>query len=634
MTKFTLMQRLRYAFDNSMSRGPIAIIGWLALASVMLIVAIALIVLIGGFAPAGEDGPVSFVDLVWMGLMRTLDAGTMGGDAGGWPFLLSMLAVTLGGVFVVSTLIGVLTAGVEGKLEDLRKGRSMVLENDHTVILGWSEQIFTVLHELVEANANRRRPCIVVLAERDKVKMEDEIREKVPGTRNTRIVCRTGSPIDPVDLDIVNLHGARSIIILSPASEDPDAEVIKTMLAITNGPDRRAEPYHIVAEIHDRKNLEAARLVGGEEAHIVETGDVISRVIVQTCRQSGLSVVYTELLDFGGDEIYFQEEPALAGKTFGEALLGYEDSAVIGLQFRDGRTALNPPMDTRIAAGDKVIAISADDDTVRLSGLSDPGIDAQAIRGVTPAGPVPERTLILGWNRRAPAIIRELDRYVAPGSTATIVADYPEGEAEIMHCCRALRNETVAFVRGDTTDRATLEELRIEQYQHVIVLCYSDMLDHQRADARTLVTLLHLRDMESRRGSSYTIVSEMLDLRNRQLAEVTQADDFIVSDQLISLMLAQVSENKYLNAVFADIFDPEGSEIYLKPPGDYVATGRPVNFYTVVEAARRRGHVAIGYRLAALAGRADKGYGVVVNPDKSREVTFGVEDKIVVIAEE
>jgi len=28
------------------------------------------------------------------------------------------------------------------------------------------------------------------------------------------------------------------------------------------------------------------------------------------------------------DEIYFKEEPGLAGKTFGEALLAYEDSAL------------------------------------------------------------------------------------------------------------------------------------------------------------------------------------------------------------------------------------------------------------------------------------------------------------------
>ena len=69
--------------------------------------------------------------------MRTLDAGTMGGDAG-WGFRIVMLLVTIGGIFIVSTLIGVLTTGIEGKLDELRKGRSRVLENDHTVILDWS----------------------------------------------------------------------------------------------------------------------------------------------------------------------------------------------------------------------------------------------------------------------------------------------------------------------------------------------------------------------------------------------------------------------------------------------------------------------------------------------------------------
>ena len=126
----------------------------------------------------------------------------------------------------------------------------------------------------------------------------------------------------------------------------------------------------------------------------------------------------------------------------------------------------------------------------------------------------------------------------------------------------------------------------------------------------------------------------MLDVRNRTLAEVTRADDFIVSDRLVSLMLSQVSENKQLNAVFDDLFDPEGSEIYLKPAGNYVALGQPVNFYTVVEAARRRGEVAIGYRLRAQATEADKAYGVVVNPDKSNKLTFADGDRIIVIAED
>jgi hypothetical protein len=40
-------------------------------------------------------------------------------------------------------------------------------------------------------------------------------------------------------------------------------------------------------------------------------------------------------MNFGGDEIYFKQEPSLAGKTFGEALLAYEESCLMGLRKAD-----------------------------------------------------------------------------------------------------------------------------------------------------------------------------------------------------------------------------------------------------------------------------------------------------------
>jgi hypothetical protein len=99
-------------------------------------------------------------------------------------------------------------------------------------------------------------------------------------------------------------------------------------------------------------------------------------------------------------------------------------------------------------------------------------------------------------------------------------------------------------------------------------------------------------------------------------------------------MLSAVSENKQLAAVFADIFDADGSEPYLKPAEGYVEPGKPVNFYTVVESARRRGEVAFGYRLATESGDAGRMYGVHVNPKKSELVTFGPGDRVIVLAED
>jgi voltage-gated potassium channel Kch len=242
--------------------------------------------------------------------------------------------------------------------------------------------------------------------------------------------------------------------------------------------------------------------------------------------------------------------------------------------------------------------------------------------------------LILGWNRRAPAIINELDQYVPPGSAVTVVTNDPDAESALAEDCANLRNQRIIYRQGDTTSRRLLDTLDIPQHQHVIILCYSERFDAQQADAFTLITLLHLRDIASQHGDTFSIVSEMLDSRNRNLAEITQADDFIVSDRLVSLMLAQVAENKALNAVFADLFDPEGAEIYLRPASGYVQTGTPLNFYTVVDAARRRGEIAIGYRRAGHGTDKAHAYGVVVNPNKAEIVTFEPDDMIIVIAED
>lgn len=625
MQEFTVRQRLRYAFDNTLSRGTPALIAWLAIVSIAFIALAAIALVITGAAPTAEGGArLGFFELMWHNLMRTLDAGTMGGDAGSLPYLLIMLTVTLGGVFIVGTLIGLISNGVGNQIDELRKGRSVVAEKDHIVILGWNDQIFSIIGELILGNESRARNRIVIMADRDKVEMEDEIRERIDDWKTTRVVCRRGSPIDLGDLHIVNFNAARAIVILSPPGDGADAEVIKAILAITNHPKRRSEKFHIVAEIRERRNMEPAALVGRDEAQLIETGDVIARVIAQTCRQTGLSTVYTELLDYGGDEIYFKADRGLDGMSFADALFAFEDSALIGMK-SGGVVSLNPPMTSTFASGDQAIVIAKDLQSIRVA-KNAPRLDASVMVARPASVAEPEKTLILGWNGRAPVIVRELDRYAPEGSQLLIVADAPEIEERIDAIRPDVTRHSLEFRRGDTTDRATLESLNPEQYQHIIVLCYSDHLDVQKADAKTLVTLLHMRDLELKSGANrYAIVTEMLDFRNRELAEITQVDDFIVSEKLTSLLIAQITENRDLQAVFTDIFDSDGSEIYLKPAGDYVKLGRPVSYWHLVDAARQRGEVAIGYRVGA---------GVVVNPPKNTEVAFTADDRVIVIAED
>jgi ion channel POLLUX/CASTOR len=623
---FTLRQRLRYAFDNTLSRGTPALIAWLAIVTIVFLAVMAILVMIFGAAPANDGGgKLSFPALMWHNLMRTLDAGTMGGDTGSVAYLLLMLGVTLGGVFIVGTLIGLISNGVGNQIEELRKGRSMVAETDHVVILGWNDRIFSIVGELILGNEHRRRNVIVVMADRDKVSMDDEVRERISDLKTTKIVTRRGNPIDLGDLKIVNFNAARAIVVLSPEGDDPDAEVIKSILAVTNHPERRQEKFHIVAEIRERRNMEPARLVGRDEAQLIETGETIARVVAQTCRQTGLSGVYTELLDYGGDEIYFKRDSALDGLSFADSLFAFDTSSIVGVKTAEGIVQLNPPMDRRFKAGDEAIVIASDAASV-IVGKHAPKLEISLLQEKRGSAEAPERTLLLGWSSRAPIIIRELDGYVAPGSLITVVADSPSLDGDIEKLRPLLKRQTLDFRRGDSSDRATLESVDPESYQHIVVLCYADDLPVQKADAKTLVTLLHLRDIEAKSGTNrYSIVSEMLDVRNRELAEITQADDFIVSENLTSLLVAQVTENRDLRAVFDDIFDSDGSEIYLRPASDYVALDKSMSYWHVVEAARRRGEVAIGYRL---------GESIRVNPAKSDNVSFGADDRIIVVAED
>ncbi len=630
----TLKQRLRYAFDNTMARGTPALVGWLAVVTAVLIAIFTAIVLLGNLAPGPRHNRPGVVGQSFKSLLHALDPGTIANDSGHWPFLVVMLLVTLGGLFVVSALIGVIATGLDSKIEELRKGRSVVLEEGHTLILGWSDTIFTVLSELEIANESQKRPSAVVLADRDKVEMDDLIRQKVRPKR-TRVVTRSGSPIDLDDLALVRPEVARSIIILAPEGDgEPDAQVVKTILALTKGTGHRDCDYHVVAEIHDPANLRAASLVGGEEAVLVDKRETIAKLVVHSARQSGASAAFIELLDFEGDEVYFREDPSLVGRPFSEALLAYEDCSAIGLIDAAGRVLLNPPAERAIAPGERLIAIAEDDRRLLAAPARVGEVAEDAIVSAVASERGAESVLILGWNSGAPAVIREFDEFLLGGSRIVVVADHPEAESYVDAERGAVSNAALEFRRGRPTDREMLEAADLQGFDHVIVLCDSDRLDAQRADARTLVTLLLLRDIAERSGTEFSIVSEMLDERNRQLAEVTRVDDVIVSDKIISLMLTQISENRELAEVFAELFSAKGSEIYLRPAGDYVAAGREVDYATVVEAAMRRGECAIGYRLGSQAEEPAGRFGVRVNPPKAERIRLGEGDRVIVLAED
>lgn len=638
--------RIRYRFDLTLSRGSGALIGWLGLVT-LVFVALTSLLLIAAIKGTDADQDASFIENSWDALMRTLDPGTVTGDDGWW-YRIASLIITVVGIFIFSTLIGLIASVIDRTIENLRKGRGVVPEVGHTLVLGWSEKLHTIISELQVANENQRRSCVVVLSPHDRVWMEDEINSRFGGgllggrgaasflkglvgmgAAPMRIVCRTGNPADPADLAIVAPLAAKSIIVLNDqGSTAPDATTTKVLLGLMSF-DRELTGMHVIAEFVEHENAVALQDATAGRVQTVVSNDLISRITAQICRQAGLGAVYQELLDFDGDEVYFHSDPALDGASWSQLLLAYESSSPIGIREADGTIVLNPHGDRRLTREEQVIAISEDDDTLVIDALEEHvPQDPDATTSPMPA----DHLLMVGWNDLAPRMLEHLARSVPEGSTVDVVVDptlvqVTSGELP------SSPNLTITLSEADTS---RIEPMRgvldARDYERIVLVGYRQ-LEAPEADARTLLGLVHTRRIlePGHRNHGTSIVAELLEPRSVQLGQVANPDDFVVSERLTSLLLAQLSENGELAGVFEELLDGTGVEITMRPISDYIA-GEPTSstpWREVVRAATRRGESAIGI---VSPGAPDGVAGVIVNPPKSRSFSLAPEVQVIVIA--
>ncbi|MCX8529291.1 MAG: NAD-binding protein, partial [Rhodoluna sp.] len=367
LTKVGPWTRFRYFFDNTIAKGG-AFVGWMFAAMVVFSIILVFVKYALFAVPAllnADTAPLGALDFnTFWGSFATLFG--KGGEPTWAERILGVLywVVT---ITITASVTGYIVGLIGRTFEKLRKGKSPVIANNHTLILGWSNRVFPILKELAIANANVRKATVVIFSNQSRDFMQDEIEARAEGLGKLKVVTRTGDPTNPGDLKRVNLSNAKSIIILD-ADASGDATVVSTVLAVKAV---NANPaLKIIAEIDDAHTAEALETATNGQVISVRSHDVIARVTAQASRQPGLAAVTLDLLDFDGDEIYFQGVPALAGKTYRDALLSFNGASVIGLVDEKGAVSLNPKHTTKLTAGSKVIAIAEDDDKVVYTGVS------------------------------------------------------------------------------------------------------------------------------------------------------------------------------------------------------------------------------------------------------------------------
>jgi len=650
MNEPTLKQRLRYRFDNFMARGGSSIFTIIIIAFLIGYLIIGLIrtaIIASGAATGDHDG--GFFHQIYIAFLQMTAPGNMNQDINSSPMLkVATIMAGLFGIILFSALIGFITTSLRAKLDELRKGRSKVIETDHTLILGWNDQrVIEIIRELVLANESEDNPAVVILADKEKEEMDDFLALNMGPTDNTRVVTRSGTTSSQTNLRTVSVTRARSAILLACASDDADkrekarsdARCIKSILALsaTRGDENE---LNIVAELFDNHHQEIIQHYAPHPIGVANANEILAKIIVQTSRSIGLSIVYGEILSFDGCEMYFHGED-WNGISFGAAQYHFPDGVPMGVATADGELLVNPPVDLILNNGDEILILAEDDSTIEF--LPEPVATAVDM----PLRPgrldqILENELIIGWNKKGHIIVEEYAEYVLQGSSIHIIVDNPSQATrdEIAELDERLESIKITLINDDPLQTETLMASSPSQRDNIIILNGGDdrIGDASESDAQTILILLLLRKIFEQHPDetiNTRLITEVMDSSNQNLISEVGVKDFIISNRVISMLIAQMSEEARIKEGYDNLFKEDGSEIYLKPLSLYFENiPEEMTFADCMAIAQKREEICLGVKIKENETDKDKNFGVKLIPEKSTTYSFCPDDCLVVLSED
>jgi len=648
MKRNSLKELFRYKFDNFMSKGGSSIFFSL------LIIFIGLQLLIGALRgvsyvlcpEAASQNARDFMTNFFITFLQLTDPGNMAQDiTSSYLFKISAIIAGLAGVIMFSALIAFITNALDRKISALKKGFSKVIESNHTVILGWDKQrILEIIKELIIANESEKNPCILILSETDKEQMDDFLSVNLPDTKNTRIVTRSGNISSLVSMKIVSIDTCQSVIVLSKCSEnasveeksESDANVIKAVLAVVAFCNRK-EKHSIVAEVFDPELRKVVKNISPSEITVVNSNDLLGKVIVQTSRSNGLSIVYTELFSFSGCEVYFYKN-VWNNSEFGHLVYRFKDGIPLGFCDRNGEIMLNPPVNMKMDNNSSIIILANDDSNIELEKTPIILPDNHEYSSQIKKREI-EKELILGWTSKARIILDEYANYLLEHSIIDIVVSEltPEISNEIQEIKSKHSLIEISVWEKNVILIEDLLSLNPMEYNNIIILSPNSDRS-ESSDARNISILLQLRSLFDQMDKQHTIktkiITEVSDSKNMELIAYTGVNDLIISNRLISMMLAQISENQKIYGLYDQLLKESGSEIYIKPIELYFQSiPQQLCFADIIHAAQKRNEICIGTKIKTLEKDFDANFGIEINPSKTKVFELQVGDSLVVLSE-
>jgi ion channel POLLUX/CASTOR len=583
---------VRWQADRVVGKGPGHIL--LALGGGLACIALTGAVVRWGIA----RGKTSFGHSLWDGVSRTLDVSSLQQDKS-WPIRFVGLLLILLGVFGSALVTAVVVTTFQGVVQRVRDGRTDVRVVPRVVVLGWSEQIGTLLKEL-HAGAGGELLHVAVLSERQRSWMDSRLRDECAQElrRNLRIHCRSGDRTHPRDLRMVQFHQAKTVVVFSESDDSVDADIVKTVFSCMRaGFDFQKQA--LITEVTSHDTSRALRMVTANRLLTINSTEILSLVLAQGVRDRGMGQVFQQLTSYDGSEIYFRAVDAVSrGRQFGDVVLNCENSVPIGI--RTGELVeILPALSRVLRDGEDLIFIAQNDHDLLFGPMKAIEMPAR------PPEPIwtKQKVLVIGWNRIFARSASHVQNFLAEGSELIVCVDAsvlgPEEERTLRHSTSVNRT----FLESTTS--ATLEKIREElgsgTYDAVTLIPYREKLSATHADAETLIALSAVRLCLKELGLDTRVLAELRETRAAELAELVTPDDLILSDSLTASLVSQLSDRPFLDSVLADLLDFRGAAFFIHPVDRWNSFRRPglIRFGEISENCLLTGEIAVGLRIGA-----------------------------------
>ena len=641
-----MKNRIRFALERMIMRG----------AHFRLLVIAALIGLVsvvaGTLALEIEGGFGGAEEAIWWAFLRMTDSGYLGDDEGLARRMISTAVTVAGTVLFMGALIAIMTQWLNQKIEDLGRGYAPIVENDHVLILGWTNRTAAIVRELLVSQGRvkrflrrhgARRLRVVILAEQSGAQLTQELRERLGALwRPRQIILRWGTPLRIEHLRRVDYTHAAAILIpgadfAEGGIEAVDAQTIKTLLSMSrySRMEELEELPLIVAELFDERKIPVARRSYQGRLEVLASDAFASRLFAQNVRHHGLSHVFDELLvSAEGNALYVRECAQLAGSKFGELGAAFPRAIPLGVARPHGKSfspQLNPSADAVVEPGDRLVLLgsSYEESSPERDFESSPlSLPISAGKSAIPEGE--QRVLILGWNHKVPALLQEFAGYVSESFAITVISLLPIAERleQLARYGTEFGQVRVEHIVGDYTVLDELLRAEPATYDNILLMASERLDTGEEADARTIMGHLLLEEIFAEAESRPAVLVELMDAENLQLFH-QRREEILVSPVILSHMLAQVALRPELRAVFDELFGPGGAEIFFCSATDYGTVDRDVKFGDLQVAAAARGEIALGVRIGN--EREEAGGGVYLNPDRERIWRLAGKDELVVL---